>query len=231
MWHPEPDRLALAALPADQEVVTHLAACPLCREHVEALRRTVELDRLGWSVIDDSPAPAARVWEAIADQLGAEDQQVGRHPTAVRWRWRAVAVPIVAAVIGSFAGLVLGAGLAPTPTGTPIARLAPLGGRDPDATGTVAALDRDGGHEMVVLLDGVTDLAGGDHLEAWLTDSDGAKLLPLGSLTQDGTRFRGSFAVPAGLPMAAFGTVDISAETWDGNPAHSRVSLLRGALS
>ncbi len=31
--------------------------------------------------------------------------------------------------------------------------------------------------------------------------------------------------------MTTFTTVDISAERWDGNPDHSRISLLRGSMA
>jgi hypothetical protein len=37
--------------------------------------------------------------------------------------------------------------------------------------------------------------------------------------------------VPSNLPTVEFRTVDVSAERWDGDPAHSRVSLLRGAMT
>lgn len=229
MWHPEPERLALAALPADAAVITHLAACLLCREHVDVLRRTV-MDGEDGSDTDSTPAPPDRVWQAILDELGAETRPVRKRPTARRARWRSLVVPAAAAVVGASAGLGVGAAFSPPPTGRPIALLAPLGGADPAATGTVEALDRDGGHELLVRLDGVTGLAGADHLEAWLMDAGGSRMLALGSLAQDGGTFRGTFTVPADLPMAEFDTVDVSVETWDGNPAHSRVSVLRGPL-
>jgi hypothetical protein len=31
--------------------------------------------------------------------------------------------------------------------------------------------------------------------------------------------------------MSEFNTVDISAERWDGDPTHSRISLLRGSMT
>jgi len=77
----------------------------------------------------------------------------------------------------------------------------------------------------------VTDLAGGDYLEAWLMDATGTRLLPLGALARHGEEFRGEFTIPAGLPPGEFNRVDVSAEQFDGNPAHSAVSLLRGDLA
>lgn len=243
VWHPDADRLTLAALPAepqDAEVVTHLAVCPLCREYVAAMRHTVELARVA-EADTDVPPPPPRVWQAIVDELDAGQDGVQRLPSPPERvtrragrssRWRAVAVPVAAAVIGVAAGLGVGIGIGMTPAaGTPVAQLLPLEGRDPGGTGTVGVIERDGAREMVVRLDGITDTAGADFLEAWLIDNSGTRLLSLGSLAQDGTGFHGAFTVPADLPMSDYSTVDISAEKWDGDPAHSRISLLRGPLT
>ena len=240
MWHPDPDQLALAALPAelrDAEVAAHLAACPLCRGHVDSLRRTVDLALAsGGEPFENADlgheAPPDRVWRAITQELSA-DEPAPRHrrrPPA----WRRFALPVAAAVIGVAAGLGIGVAIA-TPTGvaggTTVARLAPVTGLDPAGSGTVSMVTGTGGNRMVVRLDGVTDLAGADFLEAWLMDGAGRKLLALGSLTRVGTTFEGTFTVPADLPTNEFDTVDISAEKWDGNPDHSRLSLLRGPMT
>jgi hypothetical protein len=88
--------------------------------------------------------------------------------------------------------------------------------------------DEGGERQMVVQVRGVTDIGGGDHLEAWLIDATGTRLVPLGALAGTDGDFHGTFAVPDGLPLGEFGLVDVSAERWDGDPAHSTVSLLRG---
>ena len=122
-----------------------------------------------------------------------------------------------------------GSGGEPEPT--PVVQLGPVGFADPSASGTAAMVDRDGDQRMVVELRGVTNLAGGDYLEAWLMDSDGSRLLPLGALARHGEEFRGEFTIPAGLPAGEFDRVDVSAERFDGDPGHSTVSLLRGDLA
>jgi anti-sigma factor RsiW len=240
VWHPDPDELALAALPAEQrdaEVAAHLDACPLCRGHVDSLRRTVDLalasggDSLAATDIGHD-APPDRVWRAITQELAAvEPAPRHRRPQA---GWRRFALPVAAAVIGVAAGVGIGVAIA-TPAGvaagTTVARLAPVTGLDPAGTGTVRMVTSDGSSRMVVRLDGVTDLAGADFLEAWLMDGAGRKLLALGSLSRVGATYEGTFTVPADLPTGEFDTVDISAERWDGNPDHSRVSLLRGPLA
>lgn len=258
--HPDADRLALAALPAetpDPGVTEHLAGCRSCQAHVTALRRTVALAR---SEHAEVAAPPARVWQAIADELGdpaldragpAADERPagtdGRRPAALRplgsdsaarprSRWRTLGVPIAAAVAGIAAGIAIGYALAPVaaaPPSTLLATLRPIGSADPAAAGTVDGGARDGAQQLVIRIQGVSNTEGGDYLEAWLIAPDGSRLVSLGALTRDpdGQAYQGEFVVPGNLPMTEFNTVDISAERWDGNPAHSHVSLLRGSLS
>jgi len=189
------------------------------------------------------------VWQAIADELGADDAGTDDHvaaPTPVpgrpdksRRRWRAAAAAVAGIAAGVGIGLAVSpsdAGPAPAPPPPPgvlLAQLTPVGPVDPAAQGTVDGAAHDGVQELVVRVKGVTDTAGGDYLEAWLLDSGGTRLVSLGALTRTdaGGSFSGEFTVPANLPMTTFTTVDISAERWDGDPSHSRISLLRGNMS
>lgn len=254
MSHPDPEVLALAALPAEPttpHVTEHLEGCAHCRAEVADLRRTVELAREAG--VDALVTPPPRVWRAIAAELGlptAGDAHDGAPsappdtgaapPAPVRAgsRRRRVLVPVVAAVVlGIGAGLGLGRVWAPAPAPPPAVTappatvpLGPVGGLDPGASGTVGMVDDRGVREMVVQVSGVTNLAGGDHLEAWLMDASGKRLVPLGPLDGRNGDFRGRFAVPAGLPLGEFDRVDVSAERWDGDPGHSTLSVLRGTL-
>ena len=259
--HPDAERLTLAALPAEQvdpEVAAHLLGCAQCRAEVDELRRTVELARAD-GVGEPLPIPPTRVWQAILDELADDDAspvaaperdaQVHRlppvadpapapvddqRPRPVPW-WRRSAVGVAAAaVVGLGLGAGLGFGLGSAgdePALTPVVRLAPVGFADPEASGTASMVDRNGDTRMVVELRGVTNLAGGDYLEAWLMDATGGRLLPLGALARHGEEFRGEFTIPAGLPPGEYSRVDVSAERFDGNPGHSAVSLLRGDLA
>ena len=149
------------------------------------------------------------------------------------WRRRLVGVA-AAAVVGLGLGVGIGAGVSGSgdePEPAPVVQLGPVGFADPTATGTAAMVDHDGDRRMVVELRGVTNLAGGDYLEAWLMDSTGSRLLPLGALARHGEEFRGEFTIPAGLPTGEYDRVDVSAERFDGDPGHSTVSLLRGDLA
>lgn len=191
----------------------------------------------------DRPVAGA-VDDRVTDMDGPEEPSDGSHgdPGRIedeRWparrpRRRRIAVLVAAAVLGAVVGLGTGRALAPAPPPAPVAGpaapLAPVGSLDPGASGTVAMADERGAREMVVQVRGVTNLAGGDHLEAWLMDPSGTRLVPLGPLDGGSGDFHGTFAVPPGLPLGEFDRVDVSAEHWDGNPGHSSLSVLRGTL-
>ena len=82
----------------------------------------------------------------------------------------------------------------------------------------------DGTRSLVVDLDDAPGVEG--YLEVWLLKPDVSGLVSLGTL--DGTS--GTFALPADLDLAQFPVVDVSDEPLDGDPAHSGVSVVRGAL-
>ena len=250
---------ALPAEQSDPEVAAHLLVCTQCRGEVDELRRTVELARAD-GVDEPLPAPPTRVWQAILDELAGDETDgrgaperngQGTHEPGARGgrddpehdggsdetpvplrparRWRRSLVGVAAAAVVGLGLGVGGSGGEPEPT--PVVQLGPVGFADPSASGTAAMVDRDGDQRMVVELRGVTNLAGGDYLEAWLMDSGGSRLLPLGALARHGEEFRGEFTIPAGLPAGEFDRVDVSAERFDGDPGHSTVSLLRGDLA
>jgi anti-sigma-K factor RskA len=179
----------------------------------------------------DGPGPEAPE-PVTPDDRGAAPHrdEPGSLEARRRRRLRRAAALAVAAVVGLVVGLGIGRVLVPPAPSdaTQVAQLAPVGDLDPGATGTVAMATGDGERQMVVQVRGVTNIAGGDHLEAWLMDDSGTRLVPLGPLDGGGGDFHGTFALPEGLPLAQFGRVDVSAERWDGNPGHSAVSVLRG---
>lgn len=228
MWHPDPDRLTLAALPAeepDPEVVAHLGECALCRGQVESLRRTVGLARDGGDAADDGQGPPERVWRAITEELAADTRpQRRRRGPVLLVAAAAVLALVVGAVVGYLAGR---AGGDPGP-GPVVARLAPVGPADANGSGQVSML-ADG--RMVVTLTGVDEPLDGGYLEVWLLDPATSRLVALGGLTRDGDGYRGTFTVPGDLPLAGYPTVDVSVESWDGDPGHSGRSVLRGEIS
>lgn len=63
--------------------------------------------------------------------------------------------------------------------------------------------------------------------EVWLLDAGATRLVSLGLLDGD----EGRFALPTDLDLAEFPVVDVSAEPFDGDPAHSGDSIVRGELA
>jgi anti-sigma-K factor RskA len=62
--------------------------------------------------------------------------------------------------------------------------------------------------------------------EVWLFGDNG-KMVSLGTLDNG----NGTFTVPQGINTREYRVVDVSDEPPDGNPAHSGISLIRGAFS
>ncbi len=52
-------------------------------------------------------------------------------------------------------------------------------------------------------------------------------MISLGALTAGS---QGRFTIPAGTDLSVYTIVDVSVEPLDGDPAHSKESLLRGTL-
>ena len=100
-----------------------------------------------------------------------------------------------------------------------------LDGAPAQARGSAEVISHDGRDEL--RLD-IGDLrpASGEYLEVWLIRPDLDGLVSLGNARPDGT-----YQLPAGLALNEYSIVDVSTETYDGDPAHSGHSLLRGQLS
>ncbi|OLT46144.1 anti-sigma factor [Cellulosimicrobium sp. CUA-896] len=82
----------------------------------------------------------------------------------------------------------------------------------------------DGTRQVVVSVD--APAPEGTYREVWLLAEDVSGLVSLGVL--EGSE--GRFDVPDGLDLAAFPVVDVSEEHFDGDPAHSGDSVVRGPL-
>jgi hypothetical protein len=81
------------------------------------------------------------------------------------------------------------------------------------------------GTELVV---DVSGLSGGEGFyEVWLIDPDTFAMVGLGALTDES----GRFPVPEGLDLSEYRVVDVSLEPFDGDPVHSRDSVVRGELA
>jgi hypothetical protein len=150
-------------------------------------------------------------------------------------RRRRTWLPVAAAAcaVGIVGGIVGGAWWQSTrgPASEPViaqAQLEALPGWTASGSASVEEA-ADGRRDVVVDL--AADVSADDSAdglrEVWLLRADASGLVSLGLL--DGAT--GRFSIPAGIDLAEFPVVDVSAEPADGNPAHSGDSIVRGTLS
>jgi Anti-sigma-K factor rskA, C-terminal len=241
--HLDPEILSVRAL--GEPVVSsseeaHLVSCVRCQSELDQLRGVVATARMT-SPADAPQAPPPEVWSRIVAELnlevGARDDS--NPPAAersnvitLRPRWRRGA-----ALAAGAAGLVVvGAGLGgsiaalrddqPPATPPPVATAAldPLD--TPQASGQADLVQADANRTLEVSVAGL-DPQPGSFFEVWLLDPTGTRLVSLGVLEGES----GSFRLPETLDVVDYPVVDISIEPYDGNPAHSAVSAVRGTLS
>ncbi len=232
--HVDDDVLALLALGEDAaspDERAHVEQCERCAAEVAALGGVVSLARVSQGPL---VAPAPQVWDRIEAELGLTpassdagasgdaDVVVPLPRRRLAWGWVAGA-----AAAGVLIG---GAGVAWTQSRTgggetvvASAALDPLPGWSAEGTARVE-VGQDGERVLVV------DVQDGDDedgfREVWLLRPDVSGLVSLGTLTGS----TGRFDLPAGLDLDEFSVVDVSLEQFDGDPAHSGDSIVRGAL-
>lgn len=102
--------------------------------------------------------------------------------------------------------------------------LAPLTDTVP-APGDASVVDSPDGEVVRVDARALPDSDG--FYEVWLLDSAGLKMVALGALPAGSV---GTFTLPPGLSIDEYPVVDISLESYDGDPTHSTNSLMRGVL-
>lgn len=246
MRHVDPEILALAALgePLAADDRDHLAACPDCADEVTSLAAAVVAGRTGAG--DELVAPPAAVWDRVRTELGLSpglEPVVGdapptpapvasepppatvlpvrpSRPGRARWLVPAAAGLVVGGVVGGF---VVAAVQRPAVEQVVAeATLEPLPGWSASGDAVVEAA-ADGRRTLVVRLTGAEPEG---FREVWLLDREATRLVGLGVLDGD----EGRFSIPVGLDLDDFALVDVSAEPFDGDPAHSGDSILRGEL-
>jgi hypothetical protein len=244
--HMDPDRLVILALgesSEDSDESAHLAGCEHCRTEIDAIRHIADVsaETQGLTAL---PPPPDRVWQNIAAEVArsrpetpvtaapATTPPVVRDLTVARSRRRVprrlpLLLTAAAAAILGIAGTVTVIRLDDRPPAVAVtarASLAPLQGAPANAAGNARVLAGAGLHIHASDLPLTTG-----HYEVWLIDPDDTtKMVQLGSLNA---------AADVTLPIAPtvdlnrYRLVDVSAESNDGNSAHSGKSLLRGTLT
>ncbi|WP_402463386.1 anti-sigma factor [Isoptericola aurantiacus] len=244
--HIDEETLALLALGEDvldDDQRAHLAACPPCRRCADELERAAVGARPvpgAAADADDLVAPPPAVWERVHDELGLTTaprtlgseaaREAGADVVELAGRRRRRWVP---ALVAACTALVLGVtggvlwerrSIEPAETTIASAELDALPGWDGAAGAAAVEEAADGTRQVVVSVD--APVPEGTYREVWLLAPDVSGLVSLGVL--EGSE--GRFDIPEGLDIAAFPVVDVSEEQFDGDPAHSGDSVVRGAL-
>jgi hypothetical protein len=175
------------------------------------------------------PAEGGPVW--LFDQPGEIESTApgharqGARPTDRRAVWQVAVAGLVGLVLGAgVTWLVADDGSGPTVSGD--ALTSTLSGVDGNPTsGEISLVEPDGAApQLTINIDSLEK--GPGYLEAWLLNGDDGGLVALGVI--DGTK--GTFVVPPSLNLEKYSQVDVSREPFDGDPAHSGVSLARGPV-
>jgi anti-sigma-K factor RskA len=242
MTHLDPDRLADWALGSDDPLTVaeekHLDSCAECRDELAQLSRIAELSRHPDEL---AQVPADAIWRSVQGQLASQAPAPTRtevtaepppsSPTVSELprrtsRPRSWLLAATAAMIG----LIIGVGVTTVAVRdrvevTSSTALEALPGQTGQGT---AELIRDQGRpELRVQIDAPP--TPDRYREVWLINTDGQRMYTLGVLPDDG---RATYPLPPELAgqLKGFTIVDVSIEPYDGNPAHSRESQVRGAL-
>ena len=238
MTHLDPDRLADRALGNDDPLTAaeenHLASCAECRDELAQLSRIAELSRQPEQL---AQVPADAIWRSIQGQLASQAPAPVRTEIAAESptsppsvselprrtpRPRSWLLAAAAAVVG----LIIGVGVTTVAVRdrvevTSSTALEALPGQT--GQGTAELVSDRGRDELRVQIDAPLTP------DRWLINTDGQRMYPLGVLPDDG---RATYPLPPALAgqLQGFTIVDVSIEPYDGNPAHSRESQVRGTL-
>ena len=242
MTHLDPDRLADRALGADDPLTaaeeSHLDGCAECRNELAELSRIAELGR-NPERIAHQLVPTEAIWQSIQVQLASQTpatteaaaEPAPSSPTVTELprrtaRPRSWLLVAAAAVVG----LIIGAGITTVAVRdrvevTSSTALEALPGQT--GQGTADLVNDRGRPELRVQIDAPP--TPDRYREVWLINTDGERMYTLGVLPDDG---RASYPLPPELAgqLQGFTIVDVSIEPYDGNPAHSRESQVRGIL-
>ena len=230
-------------------LAAHLRACPECREELvsmvvatSVLRAAARAEQTPAppSAVPPTPVtpkaspttettPAPQTSPATADPetpqwLASITGREPGHRPPHRQRRRLAAVAAAVVVLAGAAAAALGlAGSGPPVLNRAVLHplQAPAG-----ASGKVTVTAAPGSREVQVSTADLPAPGRGHYYEVWLLDPATLKMMPMGALPPSG---QASFGVATGL-LAGYSAVDISLQANNGDPAHSKVSVLRGTL-
>jgi anti-sigma-K factor RskA len=225
--------IALGDEDATPRQTHHLDGCPSCAANLAELRQLRDQVAEGapGEILAPAPGLLGRIHAELLDEPVPEPAAQGTiaSPSAARRpaRWRSL-VAVAAAL-----GLVVGAGgtvalerlRAPTTQLLASTQLQALPGW---TGGGNAELVHDGSIDQLRVRVSAPNPSDAFR-ELWLINTDGRRMISLGVLDASG---QGSYPLPPVLTgnLQGYVLVDVSAEPFDGNSAHSRNSIVRGQL-
>ena len=209
---------------ASLAIAERLRTCDACRlELVDLLVAHAALTSAS-RTLEEPAEPAGREEELaplrIPDEAHLTSRPAHARLRSRRVRWVLAGAAIVVAVAGVSAGL---ARTHQRPTVVAQATLHPLDGPT-NASGSLTALAQGSDRLLTVRTSQLHVPGAQSFYEVWLLDPTTLKMLAVGVLPASGT---GSYDMNASL-MKGYSAVDISLQVNDGDPRHSKVSVLRG---
>jgi hypothetical protein len=219
------------------EFAAHVATCQRCQRDLDACSHVIELARESAQHRSIPTIPPPRVWSRIIEDLettagfsdpsGPQALRVRPAPPRRTWSRRALAIAagVVIAIGVAVGGFAVGRSTShPSSPAAAQATLLPQPGGPPAAAGAATIKPSADGSTLAVTTAGLPARNG--YYEVWLYNPTINHMVAVGTLGDDA---RGTFTIPAGLDLAAYHVVDVSAQNYDGNPAHQQ-SVLRGQL-
>jgi hypothetical protein len=248
--HEQLDLIALLAGKTGRDetisMTRHLRVCPTCTEELidvvvahAALTSAARADRAlalplrapsgvrsgAGPVTSSEPGAPSLPPLTLPKELG-EGHRATRAPRRTRRLAAIVTVAAALVALGALGASVVAGHRSP---GQPVVAQGSLQAlqASPSAAGTVTVLAEGTTRHMIVRTRDLSTPSSQEFYEVWLLDPATQKMLPVGVLPPSGD---GDYAVTAGL-MSGYSAVDVSLQRDDGNPAHSRTSVLRASLS
>lgn len=255
MRHCDPATLSLVSLgePLSDADRAHLSQCPTCQAQAD---QNVAVVRAARAITgEDYPSePPDNVWTSISGELGLRDDlrpfipppgqsepaenvvslsQWKKHSASLKRRAGGMAVAAAAAGIAVGAlGVVSIQSTDPAQTVLAESALTVVPVADggstvsaPSQTGAATIVEVAGQPFVEVNTSGLPDSGG--YYEVWLIKEDLSGMISMGALTAGS---QGRFTVPPGIDISEYRIVDVSIEPLDGDPLHSKESMLRGQM-
>lgn len=218
------DRLTLMALgeTVDAAFAEHEAGCRRCQAELTALTATVALARSSSREVA-AALPSEQVWDAIAAATAPTPVAL---PRRRRMTWKTGLIAAAVVVLVGFGGYLLGRDTSPGQARVAAhAVLAAQPGGPGAVSGSAVVTRISSGYTVSVTTHSLPIRPG--YYAVWVYDPAINHMINIGALNADGT---GQFSLPPGVQLSDYNVIDVSAQNFDGNPAHQQ-SVLQGPMT